>query len=1188
MKVALINTHDTYGGAARSVFRLHRGLRNAGIESTILCLDKRSDDPNAQILSVDNSVESQKLRNDWNRQQQDVNSRLVKSHCTFFSLPVPGYDISRHPVVLNADVVHLNWVTGILSPDSVGALLDSGKRLVWTLHDQRSFTGGCHFSDGCDEYKSGCAICHFLPSEFATLAQASLLHAEKFYDSSNICIVSPSRWLADCARQSRLFSNCRIELIPYGIDTGVYLPIDKSYARFKNGLSAKAFTILFGSVDLAEKRKGGHVLAAALQHCLKEPAIAAAISTANLEFVTFGRNCSGELWPSCVKHAGYIGTEEQMAELYSASDVFVCPTLDDNLPNTIIEAMSCGVPVIASRVGGVSDLIEDGKDGWLFNPNDSAMLAEKILTLFKEQIKASKAGLEARLKIQKSFTLSLQADNYINIYKDILSKNPFEKKSLSTRRPSSPFKEVANHAPFQSGGSVAKKAGLICVTRNSAIKLKATLESIVRHTNPTLFDLYVVDNGSTDSTAELCAGAWPPNIYFIRKNENLGWVGGINSCLPEAKKYPFIGFLHDDIEVGSRWLEHLINLLEWNNTVGAAGPLTSNDRDWQGYDRFRLGPTKPGLPELEGIDRWNVDQMASAMASFNPGVTFSDAVLGFFCILIRSEIVEQIGPLDEAFNELYLGDDDDYCKRIHATGHLMALSFNAYLVHHSDSRSQAVKDDESRYQKAQQIIAGKAAKGAYSGKQVTIPRNIIRYCISHEPPLLPENWFDEVIKLGDYGRGSEIHISQLSSFWDESRDLSYGAAGSYCIPYAVKKLKVLPELIEINSFRKRVLSDEFGKPSSNYPLMREVLLAAASQIDVESGILKTLSHSNFLVCPPLHYSNGYLKQYTLVHHKTDFLDYAQLAVEGGIISKDDYQNFLECKTFIPGGCELGIYPCKWLLGILSQLEDLGRHFILKHKVRIASYDSYQVRCIGFLSERLGSFLLLKELNARFNNQIPSTVFGHMTTIVPDEKSNYKPATTRFAKKIEKISYPLMWAHLVRKHGIRSVLDVGCGKGDSALNFKSLGCDIKSIDGSQEAQTTNLLGEDFVLADYSVGPSPIQTEFDLVWSCEFVEHVEERFMKNYLQDFRRGLFLAMTFAGPRQPGHHHVNCRPEEYWIRMMYSQGFDYLPEETAELREYAKKDMEKNDSESDKRFFYHFMHRGLFFKNTGTCSGGL
>jgi len=505
--------------------------------------------------------------------------------------------------------------------------------------------------------------------------------------------------------------------------------------------------------------------------------------------------------------------------------------------------------------------------------------------------------------------------------------------------------ETESAVQADSSDYTTKKVGLICVTRNSADKLKVTLDSIVGHTNPALFDLYVVDNGSTDITAELCVGPWPPNIHFIRKNENLGWVGGINSCLPQAKKYPFVGFLNDDIEVGPCWLEHLLNLIEWNKTVGAVGPLTSNDRDWQGYDRFRLGPAKPGLPELEGIDRQDVVQMATAMASFNPGVTLNDCVLAFFCVLIRAEIVEKIGPLDEVFNELYLGDDDDYCKRILAAGYLLALSFNAYVAHHSGSRSLAVKDYESRYQKAQQIISEKTAKGAYARKQL--------------------------------------------------------ANKSASIPH--------------------------------------------------------------------------------------------LAAEGDLVPQN-----------------LGHMVCEGHLG-------------------------------GFFSEGDGGTY-----------------------------------------------YPLMWAHLVRKHGIRSVLDVGCGRGYSALYFKSLGCHIKGIDGSQEAQATNLLGEDFVLADYAVAPSSIQTEFDLVWSCEFVEHVEERFMKNYLRDFRRGRFLAMTFAGPGQPGHHHVNCRPAEYWIRVMYSQGFDYLPEETAELREYAKKDMEKNDSESDKRFVYHFMYRGLFFKNTGTCSGGL
>jgi GT2 family glycosyltransferase len=278
---------------------------------------------------------------------------------------------------------------------------------------------------------------------------------------------------------------------------------------------------------------------------------------------------------------------------------------------------------------------------------------------------------------------------------------------------SAPREQAADSAPVASSDSTTKKVGLICVTRNSADKLKVTLESIVRNTDPALFDLYVVDNGSTDSTAELCASAWSTNIHFIRKKENLGWVGGINSCLPEAKKHSFVGFLHDDIEVGPRWLEHLLNLIEWNKTVGAVSPLTSNDCDWQGYDRFRLGPVKPGLPELEGIDRQDVLQMATAMASFNPGVTLNDCVLAFFCVLIRIEIVEKIGLLDEAFNELYLGDDDDYCKRILATGQLLALSFNAYVAHHSEARSLAVEDYEVRYKKSQQIIAEKRKRGLY-------------------------------------------------------------------------------------------------------------------------------------------------------------------------------------------------------------------------------------------------------------------------------------------------------------------------------------------------------------------------------------------------------------------------------------------------------------------------------------------
>jgi SAM-dependent methyltransferase len=176
-------------------------------------------------------------------------------------------------------------------------------------------------------------------------------------------------------------------------------------------------------------------------------------------------------------------------------------------------------------------------------------------------------------------------------------------------------------------------------------------------------------------------------------------------------------------------------------------------------------------------------------------------------------------------------------------------------------------------------------------------------------------------------------------------------------------------------------------------------------------------------------------------------------------------------------------------------------------------------------------------------------------------------------------YPAMWSYLVEKYGIHSVLDVGCGKGYSALFFKSLGCAVKGVDGSLEASKTNLIPEDFLLNDYTQKSAIGKMEFDLVWSCEFVEHVEERFMENYLRDFHRGKYLAMTFAGPNQPGHHHVNCKPQEYWIDVMARAGFRYLASETQDLRNKAMEDARKQMATSQIRFVFHFVERGLFFE---------
>lgn len=179
-------------------------------------------------------------------------------------------------------------------------------------------------------------------------------------------------------------------------------------------------------------------------------------------------------------------------------------------------------------------------------------------------------------------------------------------------------------------------------------------------------------------------------------------------------------------------------------------------------------------------------------------------------------------------------------------------------------------------------------------------------------------------------------------------------------------------------------------------------------------------------------------------------------------------------------------------------------------------------------------------------------------------------------------YPYMWSYIIKNYNIKTVLDIGCGRGDSCLYFKSLNCDVNGVDGSKEAQKLSLIPDNFILNDYTAGSAIDAKKFDLVWSCEFVEHVEEKYMNNFLKDFKKGKYLAITFAGLNQPGHHHVNCNTKEYWIDIMEKNGFHFLNEETEKLIEYAKLDKIKSDNKKTGIYFnFHFIERGLFFINS-------
>ncbi len=221
-----------------------------------------------------------------------------------------------------------------------------------------------------------------------------------------------------------------------------------------------------------------------------------------------------------------------------------------------------------------------------------------------------------------------------------------------------------------------KKAALICVTRNNAAKLQTTLNSIIRNTKPENYDLFLIDNASSDETLGIYQlKVLADNITIVRSGKNLHWVGGINLGLEMTKGYQYVGFLNDDIEVCPNWLENFFDVLDCNPDVAAVGPLTSNKRDWQGYDQAR---TVYNLPELLGVNRESPVAMYEHIKNNGCGIKCSDSI-SLSGALVRRECVDSIGPLDCSFAELYCGESKDYCWRFLELGKLMALSMRTYF-----------------------------------------------------------------------------------------------------------------------------------------------------------------------------------------------------------------------------------------------------------------------------------------------------------------------------------------------------------------------------------------------------------------------------------------------------------------------------------------------------------------------------
>ncbi len=417
MKVVHVTASERTG-AGKAASRLHDSLLRINVDSKMLVQD--SPGGTGIVSATQSAFEkiSSKLRNRLDEMLRWVYPQRQKAWWSASCIPTK---IARRITALQPDVVNLHWTNGGFL--SIQDLATIRVPIVWTMHDMWPFTGGCHYSGTCRHYEKLCGACPQLGST-STYDLSRWVHRQKsrHFPQLDLTLLSPSRWLANRARTSSLFKDREIIPIPNGIDLTIYKPFDKTISRDLLGLPKERQLILIGAMSFeSDSRKGLPNFQAAVQSLSKRPGAAAQA------IVTFGgrkpiREMLGSIGRIDCHDLGVLSDEVAMHLAYSACDVFVAPSVEDNLPNTIVEAAACGRPAVAFSIGGIPEIIEHRKSGYLAQPFDSEDLANGIIWCLEDSSRLESLSDQARKRAEAEFDSALQARRYLSVFESVCLK----------------------------------------------------------------------------------------------------------------------------------------------------------------------------------------------------------------------------------------------------------------------------------------------------------------------------------------------------------------------------------------------------------------------------------------------------------------------------------------------------------------------------------------------------------------------------------------------------------------------------------------------------------------------------------------------------------------------------------------------------------------------------------------------
>ena len=412
MKVLLLSTSDIEGGAARAAFRLHQGLRDNGVESRMFVQSRSSSDPDVVSATGKFARGLSLFRPTIDQLPQMVFHGSVSGQISSQWFPDSlANRVNRYA----PDALNIHWINkGFMK---IETLRKFRTPIVMTLHDMWAFTGGCHHSGECERFRDRCGSCpQLLSTNEHDLTRWVWKRKERAWRDVDFTVVCPSHWMASQAQKSALFAEKPVLVIHNGLNIERFRPIEKSLARSLLGLPQDRRLLLFCAHKGPVNKNKGFNYIPALLSCLNDIRI-----SHDTELVILGEISPLDIvgFSPPVHCLGHLHDEVSLALAYSSADVSLMLSHMENFPNTVIEAMACGVPCAGFNVGGVGEMIDHQINGYLTAHGELSELASGIDMMLSDDDRWKRYSAAARSKAVSSYDQARQAREYTSLFQQI-------------------------------------------------------------------------------------------------------------------------------------------------------------------------------------------------------------------------------------------------------------------------------------------------------------------------------------------------------------------------------------------------------------------------------------------------------------------------------------------------------------------------------------------------------------------------------------------------------------------------------------------------------------------------------------------------------------------------------------------------------------------------------------------------